>query len=96
MREYVAQFSPDPDREGAWCVDFPQLEGCFTEGDTLGEAMENARECLASYLEAACIEDEECPAPLSPEETRALCEAGGACPAGAFYHAVLSLPLEEK
>ena len=100
MHKYVAQFSPAEDKEGAWCVEFPQLEGCFTEGDTLAEALENARECLTSYLEASSQENEEFPVPLSPEETREIVledkrARGESCPIGVFFHTVLSHPLEK-
>ncbi|MBD5607452.1 MAG: type II toxin-antitoxin system HicB family antitoxin [Desulfovibrio sp.] len=100
MHKYVAQFAPAEDKEGAWYVEFPQLEGCCTEGDTLPEALENARECLTSYLEASSQENEEFPVPLDPEETRRIVmdnmrAQGQACPVGIFFHTVLSYPLEK-
>ena len=46
----------------AWC---PELPGCHTQGDTLEEAMNNAREAIEVYLEplppddrAACLSKE--------------------------------------
>lgn len=35
---------------GYW-VKFVDLEGCFSDGDTLSEAMENAKEAMGLYLE---------------------------------------------
>lgn len=32
-------------------VEFPDLEGCFTDGNTIEEAYENAREALSMYLD---------------------------------------------
>lgn len=37
--------------EGAYTVIFPDLEGCFTEGETLEEAFKFAGEALALYLD---------------------------------------------
>lgn len=42
-----------PAEEGGYTVEFPQLPGCVSEGDTFEEAMANAREALAGWLEAA-------------------------------------------
>ena len=39
----------------------PELEGCQTQGDSLEETIENAREAVALYLET-----------LSPDEVREL------------------------
>ena len=35
----------------AWGVEFPDLPGCFSAGDTLDEALENAREAAAFHVE---------------------------------------------
>ena len=37
--------------EGGYNVIVPALEGCFTQGDTEEEALENAREAITCYLE---------------------------------------------
>lgn len=37
--------------EGAYWVEFPDLPGCFSAGDTPEDAMTNAQEALALYLE---------------------------------------------
>ena len=34
----------------SYLVEFPDLPGCLTEGDTLEEAKENAKEALTGYL----------------------------------------------
>lgn len=100
MRKYVALFTPVEDKPGAFCVDFPELDGCFTEGDNLTEAIANARECLTSYLEASTIQDDEIPVPLALEKVREQCDeasrAQGKTPTeGAFYHTILSHPLDQ-
>ena len=38
----------------AWC---PELPGCHTQGDTLQEAMDNAREAIEAYLETLTPEE---------------------------------------
>jgi predicted RNase H-like HicB family nuclease len=43
----------------------PELEGCQTQGDSLEEAIENAREAVALYLET--LSDEEIKELLSKE-----------------------------
>ncbi|MFQ5825220.1 MAG: type II toxin-antitoxin system HicB family antitoxin [bacterium] len=37
--------------EGGFNVSVPALDGCFTEGDTEEEALENAKEAIICYLE---------------------------------------------
>lgn len=37
--------------EGGYNVTVPALDGCFTEGDTVEEALENAKEAITCYLE---------------------------------------------
>jgi len=37
--------------EGGFNVTVPALDGCFTQGDSKEEAIENAREAILCYLE---------------------------------------------
>jgi antitoxin HicB len=37
--------------EGGYTVTVPALDGCFTEGETVDEALENAKEAILCYLE---------------------------------------------
>jgi predicted RNase H-like HicB family nuclease len=37
--------------EGGYSVEVPELPGCFTEGDTFQQALENAREAIECYLD---------------------------------------------
>ena len=41
----------EPAEEGGFNVRVPALDGCFTQGDTEEEAMENAKEAIHIYLE---------------------------------------------
>lgn len=45
---YPALFSADGN--GGYTVEFPDLVGCVTEGDTLAEAVEMAEDALGIYL----------------------------------------------
>jgi len=37
--------------EGGFNVSVPALDGCFTQGDTEQEALDNAKEAIQCYLE---------------------------------------------
>lgn len=37
--------------EGGYWLEVPALEGCFTQGETIAEVLENAKEAIALYLE---------------------------------------------
>jgi len=59
---YPACFYPDKE-EGGYTVDFPDLLGCVTEGDTLDEAMEMAQDAASFWLYQAVGEKQELPKP---------------------------------
>lgn len=101
MPIYFAQFLPANDKPGTYCVDFPDLPGCFTDGDSLPEALANARECLTGYLKACEKQGEDIPSPSSAAEVQRKAEAN--CrkleidiPEGTFYQAVQPDTLDEK
>ena len=50
------------EEEGYW-VEFPDLSGCFTNGSTLEETMEMAREALGLYLVSLAENNQPIPAP---------------------------------
>ena len=52
------------EEEGYW-VEFPDLSGCFTNGSTLEETMEMARETLGLYLVSLTENNQPIPAPSS-------------------------------
>ncbi len=101
MYIYFAQFMPAEDKPGAYCVDFPDLPGCSTFGDSLPEALANAKECLTSYLEVSVKEKEEISAPSTLAGVRKKAEQS--CeeldiniPDETFYQAVQADALDEK
>ena len=46
---YVAIFHYEDG--GYWC-EFPNLRGCFSQGDSVNEVLANAKEALEGYLES--------------------------------------------
>lgn len=51
------------DANHAFGVVVPDLPGCFSTGDTLDEAMENAKEAVALWIETAIDNDQPIPKP---------------------------------
>jgi antitoxin HicB len=64
-RRYTVVLEPDVD-DGGYTVSVPALPGCFTEGDTVEEALENAEDAIRALLEYL----QESGKPI-PEETEA-------------------------
>ena len=58
LKIYPAIFHKE---DNAYWVEFPDLEGCNSCGDTLEETMENAQEALGLYLVALMESDQELP-----------------------------------
>ena len=58
---YPAIFTPEP--EGGYSINFPDLEGCFTCGDTLEDGLEMAKDALALVLYGYEKEKREIPQP---------------------------------
>ena len=48
----------EPSDEGGFTAHVPSLPGCITEGETVEEALRNAQEAIALYLEP--VEDDWC------------------------------------
>lgn len=54
--------------EGGYCITFPDLSGCITEGDSLDEALYMAKDALELYLYNIEDDNEEIPEPTAPEK----------------------------
>jgi predicted RNase H-like HicB family nuclease len=62
QREYSYQVLLIPDLEvGGYTVEVPALPGCITEGDTVEEALENAKEAIQAWIESAIAHHEPIP-----------------------------------
>ena len=63
MRQYTIILEPDPE-EGGYTVTVPALPGCITQGETIEQCIERAREAITGYIESLKSDSE----PI-PEET---------------------------
>lgn len=45
-----------PAEEGGYWVEVPALPGCFSQGETVDEAIQNAKEAVESHV--ACLREE--------------------------------------
>ena len=71
MRRYTAILTRDPE-DGGYTVAVPALPGCFTQGDTWDEAIENARDAIEAYLESLEAHGEPIPEETAPPELAAV------------------------
>ena len=63
MAKYVYPAIFTSESDGSFSINFPDLEGCFTCGDTLEDGLEMARDALALVLYGYEKENREIPAP---------------------------------
>lgn len=63
MRKYTIVLEPDTE-EGGYTVTVPTLPGCITQGETIEQCIERAREAIEGYI--ASLEADGSPV---PEET---------------------------
>lgn len=57
----------EQDEDGLFVAEVPSLPGCVTQGRTRQEAIENAKEAIAVYLESLAAHDEPIPPPIVEE-----------------------------
>ena len=55
------------DEGGGYLVEFPDLPGCMSDGDTPQEAVENVMDAIACWIEAAEEDGRPVPAPASAD-----------------------------
>lgn len=60
----------DPDDASGYTVTVPSLPGCVTQGETVDECIENAREAIELYIETLTAAGE--PVPEEREHPRLL------------------------
>lgn len=49
MKKYAAVIHEDP--EGGFWAEVPALPGCYSQGETIDELMDNVREAMSGVLE---------------------------------------------
>ena len=62
MTQYKYTVIFEPAEEGGYLVRVPALPGCYTQGETLEEAKEMAKEAIALHLETLRANDLPIPA----------------------------------
>jgi antitoxin HicB len=67
MKRYTILLHPEPD-SGGYSVTVPALPGCFTQGDTVEEAIANAEDAIRLYLEDLEAEGEPIPEEQEPPQ----------------------------
>ncbi len=55
MRKYTIILEPDTE-EGGYTVTIPTLPGCITQGETVEECVERAKEAITGYIESLAAE----------------------------------------
>ncbi|NLX08657.1 MAG: type II toxin-antitoxin system HicB family antitoxin [Chloroflexi bacterium] len=55
-----------PAEEGGYWVEVPSLPGCFSQGETREEALENIKEAIALHIEDILAAGEEVPPEIGP------------------------------
>ncbi len=68
MDTYIFSAVFDPCEEGGYCVTFPNLPGCITEGDTLEEAYKMAKEAATLHLWSMEDDGDLIPEPTPPDK----------------------------
>ena len=76
MDRYIFPALFEPGEKKGYCIIFPDLPGCITEGDDMEEALHNAKEALELHLYGMEEDGDEIPSPTSPEKME--------LPAGSF------------
>lgn len=57
----------DQDEDGVFVAEVPSLPGCISQGATRGEALANAREAIAAYVESLEAHGDPVPPPITEE-----------------------------
>jgi len=67
MRALDFKILLEPDETGGYVVSCPSLEGCYSQGETVEEALENIKEAIL-----LCLEDLEAEGKEIPDTSKAL------------------------
>lgn len=68
MDKYIFPAVFEPGEQKGYCVTFPDLPGCITEGDTLEEAYNMAKEALELHLYGMEEDGDTIPSPSQPNK----------------------------
>ena len=62
----------EQDEDGVFIASCPTLPGCFSQGDTREEALENIKDAIEGYLESLNLHGEAIPPPIQEEVVEVL------------------------
>ena len=65
---YKYKVSVERDEDGKYIVSVPSLQGCYTQGDTIDEALENIRDAIRLHIDARRVVNEPIPLEVALEE----------------------------
>jgi predicted RNase H-like HicB family nuclease len=68
MDRYIFPAIFEPGERKGYTVNFPDLPGCITEGDTMEEALHMAKEALELHLYGMEEDGDKIPEPTRPEK----------------------------
>jgi antitoxin HicB len=57
----------EPDEDGVFVAECPNLPGCISQGKTREEAVQNIKDAIAGYLDSLKKHNEAVPPPISEE-----------------------------
>lgn len=52
MRNYKFRVIIEQDEDGVYIISCPSLKGCYSQGDTIEEAIENIKDAIRLHIEA--------------------------------------------
>lgn len=52
MKTYKFRIVVEQDEDGVYIVSVPSLKGCYSQGDTVDEAVENIKDAIKLHIEA--------------------------------------------
>lgn len=64
MARFIYEVELRPDVDGGYCVSVPDLEGCFSQGESIEEAMSMAADALMTYVAASIKYGDPIPEPV--------------------------------
>ena len=61
MKVYNLKVVIEPSEDGGFFVECPELQGCYTSGETFDEAVNNIREAIKAHIEDRITDGESIP-----------------------------------
>lgn len=65
-----------PEEGGGYLIEFPDLPGCISDGETIDEAITNGKDALFCWIETAKQHGDEIPQPRSSRHSSEFFECG--------------------